>query len=207
MYKGYVLKFFLKMPMGVTVKYHGDCVMLKLALPLKLTITLPLCLFLFAGCGLLDELTQLNLNFSTNVDVPATTVSGVPVSIESPTVSTNITNELDAQGSSTASIESITLEEMSLIISSPSGQTFNFLQNVAIYIRAGSLPEILLASVEGLTNSDSERIDMDTTSSNLRNYLSEDNYQLRLEILTDEPIAQDITLEVRQVYTVDATLL
>jgi len=159
------------------------------------------------GCELPEDLAKFDLSHTTSTTIPSTTVVDIPVSFATPVVETDTLGVVDARGSSLNNIESIKIKSLTLSISSPETANFNFLREIKIYIEAGEYSERLLASLENLENTNATTLDLETTAAELRNYIGEDSYQLRVEILTDEVIAEDIELEISNAFEIEAKLL
>jgi hypothetical protein len=80
---------------------------------------------------------------------------------------------------STNLIKSVTLQTFTLTITSPAGQTFNFLQNAQVYIFSDSLPPVQVAYINTIPDT-GQTLTMNVTNNELKPYLLANNFQLKI---------------------------
>lgn len=116
-----------------------------------------------------------------------------PFIVPTPDIETNSSETFENNNTGVNLIETISLAQLNLSITSPWDFTFSFLKSIEIYISAEGLEEKLLASKEDIPTDVSE-IELNTTDINLKPYLILDTYDLRYKVVTREAFAQDVEL-------------
>ena len=92
-------------------------------------------------------------------------------------------------------IRNINLRNFILSISSPQGQTFNFLKDIEVYISTDVLPEIKLAHHYNVDNSIGSVLHLVTEGGVLDDYLKSESFDLRLELVADQLIFTDLVID------------
>ncbi len=94
---------------------------------------------------------------------------------------------------------------MTLTITSPANQNFNFLQSIDIYISTDSSNEIELASLTDIPQNVTS-ITLEPTSAALDEYVKAANYTLRTQIVTTQTLTQDVDMNADSRFQVTANL-
>lgn len=160
----------------------------------------------FSGCQLLDELRTFNLNYSTEITVPSTTIIDIPLSLPTPSVTTNSSQQFQDQGVETEWIESVKLIGLTLTIISPQGEDFSFLENVSIYMDTDAESEVLIADKIPVPANAGNSIELDVKGADLYPYISQSSFSLRTSVTTDETMTQNIDFRADMVIEVKATI-
>lgn len=160
----------------------------------------------FTGCELLDELRTFNLNYSTEITVPSTTIIDIPLSLPTPSVTTNSSQQFQDQGVETDWIESVKLTGLTLTIVSPQGEDFSFLENVSIYMDTDAESEVLIADKIPVPANAGNSIELDVKGADLYPYISQSSFSLRTSVTTDETMTQNIDFRADMVIEVKATI-
>lgn len=166
-----------------------------------------LALGILASCKKVDELTQFNMEFYEDVTIPSSTGINLPFNILVPDTETNASSTFESNNTRKDLVEEIIIEELDLTLTSPSGADFSFLKSVSIYLSAEGLDEIKVAWKDDISDSPGNKIVLDLTSSNLKDYLTQSEYSLRLNTVTDEVLTSDHKITVHSVFFVDAKIL
>jgi hypothetical protein len=87
------------------------------------------------------------------------------------------------------------LRNFILRITSPQGQTFNFLKDIEVYISTDVLPEIKLAHHYNVDNSIGSVLHLVTEGGVLDDYLKSESFDLRLELVADQLIFTDLVID------------
>ncbi len=164
---------------------------------------------LIYSCKKLDKLTQFDLDYTTNVTIKAATIVSVntPFSFNTPPVTTNSESQLEVNDSRKDLVEQIKVKKLKMKITSPPGQTFDFLKSIKIYINAEGLDEKLIAWKTDMGDDGATEIELETSDDNLKEYILKDSFTLRTETVTDQLITQDTDIEIDAVFWVDAKIL
>lgn len=96
---------------------------------------------------------------------------------------------------------------MTLQITDPDDGNFNFLNAINIYISAENQEETLIAWKDEIAEDSSQTLELDTTNEDLKNYIKEDEFSLRIETTTDQVITNDHHINVNSNFFVDAKIL
>lgn len=97
---------------------------------------------------------------------------------------------------------------MTLTIQSPDGVSLDFLNEISIFLDADNLDEVLIASKSNIPEDGSTTIDMNVDGSiNLKEYVTSDEFVFTTTTKTDQTVNQDITVEIKTVFFVDAKVL
>ena len=92
-------------------------------------------------------------------------------------------------------IRNINLRNFVLRITSPQGQTFNFLKDIDVYISTDELSEIPLAHHYNIANSIGSVLHLVTEGGVLDDYLKSESFELRLELVADYAIFTDLVID------------
>jgi hypothetical protein len=142
------------------------------------------------GCNKTKQLANINFDIPYNqqVAVPSSGYTfgtplppgGITLPFPAVPVPTNAQQYISTYHTSADKILAVNLKSLSLQILSPAGQTFDFLDNVDLYISAKNQQEVLIASqhtvAKGLTTL---QLNADE-SVNLKNYFIQDTMYFRM---------------------------
>lgn len=159
----------------------------------------------FSSCDF-DELTQFDMEFNSSITVPASSGINLPFDLFTPEITTNSESTFGSNNTSADLIESIKLKAMNLDITAPGDRDFDFLNSIKIYIDADGLSEILIASLTDIP-ADVDNIELEVNDNDLKDYLIQEKFKLRVETVTDEFLGNDVNIDVKSTYRVDASIL
>jgi hypothetical protein len=159
----------------------------------------------FFGCT--KKLTHFYIDYTTQITVPATLTANFPFSLQTPPVGTNSTYEFEDHDTRKDKIQSIFLKELKLTIEDPSGETFSFVNSVKLYISTDDLPEVLVAGRDSVPNTIGNVLSLTPADTDLQEYIKADKYRLRVKIISDETVPQDVHIEAYSNFLVDAKLI
>lgn len=165
-----------------------------------------LLMCIVSSCDKIDELTKFDMDYRTSVVIESAVGVDLPFDIVTPDVETDSESEFAINDTRKDLIEEIQLKTLRLEITAPEGEDFSFLESLEIFISAEGLEEIQIASITEVPESVAI-LDLDTSDSDLQEYIKKDAFSLRLNTVTDEVLTSDITLDVFCVFFVDAKIL
>ena len=89
----------------------------------------------------------------------------------------------------------------------PEDGNFNFLKEIHVYINAEGVEELEIANIFGLEDTNSNMLELDILGQELKAFIKEDSFKLRIETVTDQTISEthDITIDTK--FRVDAKIL
>lgn len=103
-------------------------------------------------------------------------------------------------------IDEFKLTSLILSIDSPDNFTFSFLKDIEIFIVSDNLPEKRIAYKLDIQDNIGSSITCDLSENNLAEYIKEDSFSLKVEVITDEFFSQDVEINIYSQYFVDAKL-
>lgn len=173
----------------------------------KYLIIFLLILLSLSGCLFLEELTQFNMEYSESMEIPSTFGINLPFNLFTPAIETNSETTFAINDTRKDLIEEISLTTLRLTLTSPSNADFSFLKSIEIYMSTDSLPEIKIAWKNEIPNDLGTILDLETGSEDLKDYIKEDDFGLRINTVTDELLMTTHTLDLYSVFFVDARIL
>jgi hypothetical protein len=153
---------------------------------------LALLLLLAAGCNSNSVNRHFYLNYSTKAAFPANVPANVYITITSPLIATNSGQAFQQNNTAANLIQSIQLNGLTLIINSPEGQTFSFLQNAIAYISTDSLPEIEIANKQNIPANVGDTLAFDVNPLDLQKYIKANQIKFRVSGTTGQPVNDEI---------------
>lgn len=176
--------------------------MIKKILPFILSLAL------FMSCDKIDELTQFHVDYTTTVTVPATSVISLPFDMFTPDIESNSEATFSVNDTRTDLVEKVTLEELKLTLVSPETADFSFLESIEIYISADGLEETKIAWKNNIAEEATTTIlELETSDEDVKEYIKKEDFQLRVNTVTDELIDEDHEIDVFADFFVDAKIL
>ncbi len=164
-------------------------------------------LFLSPGCKLVDRLTQFNMDYDVSVIIPSTTGINLPFNLFTPDISSNSESTFAVHDTRKDLIEVIKLTKMELTLTAPPNGDFGFLKSIEIFISADGLPEEKIAWKYNIPSDIEKFLKLETTNTDLKEYIKKDEFTLRFGTVTDEVLTSDHKIDVHSVFFVDAKIL
>ena len=174
---------------------------------MKKLIPFYVCLILITACSDLEKLTEFDLNYSSSVTIKKSTGLDLPVTLFTPDMKRTRILNLPVNDTRKDMVEEIILTGLDMTITSPDNQTFSFLESITVYITAGDLPEVAIASQENVSASAGGKLSLETTGQNLKDYIILDKFNLRVKTVTDEALSQDTDIKIDSRFFVNARVL
>lgn len=178
----------------MVIKFIKNCVLLFIIVNLS-------------ACKKIGKLKEFDLNYSEEIVIPANnTIINLPFNINSPETTTNTTEEYKNEGTEPKLVENVILSKLLFTIQTPASGNFNFLNSVEIYLSSPNNTEILVASKYNIPETGLTQLEMDVSTSNLKNYLQDETYKLRVKTTTDQTLTSDMTIRSDETFHVKARL-
>lgn len=170
---------------------------------MKLATCIIICI-IFSSCK--NGMINFNLNFTHEAIIQNTLPVNVPVNLFTPETTTNTEKELEVRDSQKNLVEEVILETLTIEITSPQNQNFNFLQKIEIYINSPKNNEIKVAEKFEIPESQ-KKINLNAFDVNLKEYLVDDNFTLRIKTVTNQIPGQDVELEIYTDFNISAKVI
>lgn len=161
--------------------------------------------FSFSACK--KKITQFNLDYDAEVVIGSTFGSLVPFFVQTPETETNAEYQFEVNDTDSKRVKSIFLKKLDLAIKSPINETFSFLKSIEIYIDSPDQPEVLLASKMEVSNGVGNNLSLDLVNIDFKEYIKDETFTLRLKVVTDETIPEDVHIGIASSYLVDAKVI
>ncbi|SDD85345.1 hypothetical protein SAMN05421636_102114 [Pricia antarctica] len=162
-------------------------------------------LFTISSCDKVDELTKFDLEYNSKVVVPGATGINLPFNMLTPDMETNSESQFEVNDTRKDLIEEIRLTKLQMVITAPTNADFSFLKTIEVFISAEGLDEIKIAEKDVDENAGST-LDVDVLDIDLKEYIKKDEFNLRLNTVTDEVINEDHEIDVNSTFFVDAKI-
>lgn len=152
------------------------------------------------------KLTQFYIDYNTSATIPSNFSTLVPISFSTPEMESNSEAEFESNDTKKKYVKSIYLADAVLSITSPSGETFSFLNEVEVYLYNSNIGEKRIAHKLAIPSSAGTELILDLDNVDLQEYIKEDSFTLRIKYTTDETIPQDVNINIYTNYLVEAKL-
>ncbi len=162
--------------------------------------------FILGSCDAVDKLTQFNMDFDSEMTIPATFGVNIPIDVWTPDIPTNSTSTFESNNTHKDLIEQIILKKMSMTIKTD-GASWDFLKSIEIYISADGVDETLIAWLNDIPQTGLKTITLETSNDDLKAYIKADSYKLRTKTVTRQIISKDTDVEIKSTFFVDAKIL
>ncbi len=162
---------------------------------------------LLTGCKKLDSLTQFKMSYETDFTVQSSTVINLPINLVSPEIDSESETTFSNNNTSKDLIELIILEGLTIDLISPTDSDFSFLNSVEIYLNAEGLNEVLVAWNNNIESDPGNRLVLETSDQDIKDYIVQEEFSLKLKTVTDEVIDEDHQLTANSAFFVDAKIL
>ena len=166
-----------------------------------------ICFIVLAACKDLEKLTEFTMSYSSEVTIPKSTGLDLPLIVPTPDMETNSESEFAVNDTRKDMVEEIILTQLDMTITSPSNQTFSFLESIKVSIIAEGLPEVEVAYQENVPASSGGKLSLETTGQDLKEYIIKDKFNLRVQTVTDEALSKDTDIKVDSRFFVNARVL
>jgi hypothetical protein len=167
-----------------------------------------LCLWIlicYASCAKVDQFFTFTITNESTIRIPATGPIDSAFAISSPDITTNSSEAFANNNTDAGHVKNIHLKSMELNITSPPGQTFDFLKSVHVYISTNSSNEIQLAYLDSIPQG-VDSIALIPTQSALDQYVKAPSYNLRAEAVLRQGLTQDVNVDINSKFSVTANL-
>lgn len=168
---------------------------------LSLILALTSCKKQFEG------LTNFTMEFSSQAKVESSVGINLPFNISTPPIETNAEAKFSTENTRTDLVEEIFIESLTIEITSPNSADFSFLENIKISLSADGETDLQVGWKTPVPSSAGATLELDVTPDDLQRFIVKDEFKLKIEVTTDELLAQDHYFDVKSSFKVKAKLL
>jgi len=170
-------------------------------------IVLSILLFVLNSCKKADSLTQFDLSYTSTVVISPSFGINLPFNLLSPEIETDSEAEFAINNTRKDLIEEINLTLLRMTITDPSDQRFDFLKEVNVFLNAEGLSEIKIADIKDIPDDVGDEIELTVVENDLSEYIKKDKFELRVNVVTDKVIGNEVEIEVLSDFFVDAQII
>ena len=171
-------------------------------------LALPLLLLGAGGCKKIVSLLSFQVNDSSTFTIPGTTfVPGATLSLPGVTVLSTSQSTFKNNNTSADYVQDVTLDRLTLTVTNPSTQNFDFLKSISIYIStdAAGTNKVLLASLSPVPTGQTS-ISLNPGSAKLDQYLKGSSYTLTTTAELAQTLRQNTDVRADSRFNVHANL-
>lgn len=171
-------------------------------------LLLPLLLLSGVGCKKIASLLSFQVNDSSSFTIPGTPfITGASLNIPVVTVRTTAQTTYKSNNTSAAYVQDVTLDKLTLTVTNPTTQNFDFLKSISIYIAtdAAGSNKMLLASLASVPTGQTS-INLTPAGGKLDQYLKSDSYTLTTTAELAQTLRQNTDVRADSRFTVHANL-
>lgn len=154
----------------------------------------------------IDELTEFDINYSSEFNIPASSISPTittPLDITTPDIPTNSSSTFSSQKTAQDLVSEIKLTKFNI---STSGDNLDFLKSVSFYIKTDSQGDLLIAKKVNTTPG-VKSFSADIENVNIKEYIFKDKIRIKASFLFQTGSSNSQNLKMDQTVHVKATLL
>lgn len=164
-------------------------------------------LFSIASCEKVNELINFKIKHETSFTIPGqNTGIGDLLSIPRAEIKTSSEQTFKNNNTRAELVEEVTLDELILSITAPENESFDFLNEISIYITAEGEQEVLLASKVKIPEDGSRTLVLETSQTNLKPYVVKENYTIRTVAKTDKVVDKAVDVKINMSFQVRAAI-
>ncbi len=165
-------------------------------------------IFTFFGCKIIDELTHFDIDYNYIFTLPS--LGGINLDnldIKSNNVENDTESTFEINDTRKDLVERATLKKFNVTILEPTDAKFTFINKVEIFVETDALEEKLIAWKDNIPSDVGNYLELETTSSDLKKYLTSDAIRVRLRTTSSSPLTEDLLLDLKSTVEVDAKIL
>jgi len=157
---------------------------------------------------MIDELTHFDIDYNYTFTLPS--FGGINLdnlNIESNDLENDTESTFEINDTRKDLVERATLKKFNVTILEPIDAKFTFINKVEIFVKTDALEEKLIAWKDNIPNDIGNYLELETTSSDLKKYLTSDAIRVRLKTTSLSPLIVDLLLDLKSTVEVDAKIL
>ena len=168
----------------------------------KSLLLLPFLVLALFGCEKLNELLTFEIAHSDNIKIPASGLLNTPLISPVP-VNMSAQESFKNNNTNADLVKDVSLSKLSLTITDPASETFDFLKSIKIYIGTDESDKVLLASLDNIPMGVSA-INLVPSNAKLDKYIKAASYTLYTEVALRANVAHELTVRADSRFKVTA---
>lgn len=154
------------------------------------------------GCKKLSELLSFDISNTENIKIPASSLLNVPVISPVP-VKMNTQESFDNNNTKANLVKDVMLKKLTLTITDPAAENFNFLKSIKISIGTDANDKIPLAFLDNIPTGVSS-IELISSGSKLDKYVKASAYTLYTEVELKSNVTKELNVRADSKFRVTA---
>ncbi len=164
-------------------------------------------IFIFISSCHLDEKIAFDLDFNSEATIPSIIGIDLPIEIPIPAIPTNINNKLESLNSKKEYLNTAKLKELTIKALDPQDQSFNFLKDIEVFIKAEGLEEIKIAEKHDIPDDIGNELDLEVKKDkDLSEYIKKDKFNLRVRATSRKVLLHSVKVNIYTVLEVTADI-
>lgn len=168
----------------------------------KAVILLGFIVVTIVACKKLSQLLTFEISNTENITIPASGILSVPLISPVP-VTMNSQESFENNNTSANLVKDVILKKLTLTITDPATENFNFLKSIRLYIGTDEYDKVPLASLENVPANVS-MIELISSNSKLDKYIKASSYTLYTEVTLKSNVTQELTIRADSRFQVTA---
>ena len=161
-----------------------------------------LTLLVVFSCKKLSDLFTFEISNSETIKIPASGLVNIPIISPVP-VSANSEETFENNNTKADLVKDVSLTRLTLTITDPATENFDFLKTIKIYIGTDENDKVLLASLDNVPTGVST-IELNSNHSKLDKYIKAPTYTLFTEVTLRSSIAKELSVRADSRFKVTA---
>lgn len=158
--------------------------------------------FMGLSCKKINNLLTFEIANSENIKIPASGIISVPLIAPVP-VTVNSQESFENNNTKASLVKDVMLNRLTLTITDPASENFNFLKSIKISIGSDDNDIILLASLDKIPT-DVSTIELVSSNAKLDKYIKATSYTLYTEVTLRSNVANELTVRADSKFKVTA---
>lgn len=155
------------------------------------------------GCKKMDELLTFYINEEETITISSQFPVGIITPISPLTIQTNSEETFRNNNTRAELVKDVTLNKLTLSITSPTDENFDFLRKIEIYISSEGEPEVMIAHLEEVPKGKSS-IELVSTNAKLDRYIKSSSYRIRTMAVLAKAVTKDVSIKANMRFRVTA---
>jgi hypothetical protein len=174
---------------------------------MKNALMLLMLVVLFGGCKKDPGEVTFNVNSSSEFIIEGNGSILSLLEVVTPGVSTNWEGDFANNNTNKDQLRDMRLRQLVLNITAPAGETFEFLENIHIFIEADGLQETEIAYRDNIPTNIGQTLELQTKDVDISPYARKDAFRLRVKAKQRSVNADDVKIRADMVFKVTANVL
>jgi len=157
------------------------------------------------SCSKLKHIKFTN-TFTAHLTVPANSVVDQETTVFSDDVSTDVQKVMNDNSTTKDAVNTIKAEDVTLVITAPDAQTWDYVKDIHIYLSAPNIKEAEVAFKQNI-NENGKELKLTVRDIELKDYFLSETFKIRATATLQKAITEDVKVDAKIRARFDANLL